>query len=177
MILVREASAMMPVDHRATVVALVVLAFVTLICACDAWKRHGPSDFVDLLVSAPERVKIDGRELALETYIYCDMMPTSPPDSVNLIAGITIVEVDSLRIPSQLDADRLWLIQGREILWETELSSGRPITHPSRLEKVAREGPCCGPGAFVDAVVRVIDRKGRRIYLLRASGQLVGAAY
>jgi hypothetical protein len=163
--------------RKATTILLGVVVFVMLMCACDSWRRHGPSDFVDFLLSAPQRVEIDGRGLELESYIYCDLMPVTPPDSVNLIAGITILEVDSLQIPPQLDADQLWLIKGKEIVWETELSAGRPPAHPSRLERFAREGPCCGPGTVVDVVVRLVDTRERRTYLLRASGQPVGAVF
>lgn len=167
---------MTQINPKATTVLLGVLVLVVLIFSCSTSKRHGPSDFVDVLLSAPETARMYGREFVLETYIYCDLMPVIPPDNLDLIAAIRVVAVDSLRIPGSLDADRLWLIKGQEIAWETELSIGS-AAYPFILEKVARQGPYCGPGTFVEVIVRLVDTESRRTFLLRASHQGIGAVY
>jgi len=167
----------MQINSKATIILLGVLVLIMLFFTCSTSKRQGPSSFVEVLLSAPEKVEIDGRGLVLETYIYCDLMPMISPSNNDLIAGITILEVNSQQIPLSLDVDRLWLIKDKEIVWEADLSSGRSPAHPSRLEGIAREGPCCGPSNFVDVVVRLINTVTKQTYLLKAPNQPIGAVF
>ena len=148
-----------------------VLIIIVLISRCDIF---GPKTTIETLLSTPEQIEIEGRMYILETYLWRDFMPISPPDGKPLIAIIWVTAIDSLRFPSSIEATKLWVISGEEI-WETKFSDEERPQLPHRehqLEKVARNGPKWGPGIYVDVVVRIID-ESRNFYLLRASNQYI----
>jgi hypothetical protein len=149
------------------------ILLILFILSCDLMEPH-PSVPPDELLSAPEKILIDNREFILETYMWRDFQPVSPPDGKPLIAIVWITAVDSLAIPAELDATRLWIIKDREV-WETPFSDeDRGHVPDHKLEKVARNGPKWGPNITVDVVVRVVDKRNGRQYLLRASEQYIG---
>ena len=146
--------------------------FCILIFSCNS--PFSPTD-IDTLLSSPEQVEINSRRYTLETYLWRDFMPSTPPDGKPLIALIRVIAIDLLPFPSTLDANRLWVINGQEV-WETEFSDEEIPTNPNRkhqLEKIARNGPKWGPGIYVDVVVRIIDYKNKT-YLLKALNQYIG---
>ncbi len=149
------------------------ILLILFIPSCDLMEPH-PSVPPDELLSAPEKIIIDGREFILETYMWRDFQPVSPPDGKPLIAIAWITAVDSLAIPATLDATRLWVIKDHEV-WETAFyDEDRSYVPDYKLEKIAREGPKWGPNITVDVVVRVVDKRNGRQYLLRASEQYIG---
>ncbi len=126
---------------------------------------------LEALLAAPEQVEIAGRTYILETYLWRDFMPASPPDGKPLIASIHIVPQDSGVFPPSLDANRLWVIKGKEV-WETSFSNEEIFQDAHQLGKVARNGPKWGPGIAVDVVVRLKDTQ-HGVFLLRAAKQLI----
>jgi len=129
----------------------------------------------DELTSAPEIITIDDREYFLETFMWRDFQPVSPPDGKPLIALIWVTATDSLAIPPEIDATRIWVVKGEEV-WESKFSDEKrpdPI-HKFKLEKIARNGPKWGPNVAVDVVVRVINKKNGEEFLLRAADQYIG---
>jgi len=132
-----------------------------------------PSESLDELLSAPEKILIDKREYILETYLWRDFQPIVPPEGRSLNAIIRVIAVDSLTIPAALDATRLWVIKDSDI-WETIFSKeDRGYVPDYKLEKIARYGPQWGPNVPVDVVVRLVDKRNGRQYLLRASKQYI----
>lgn len=151
---------------------ILVLIIYILTPGCKLFESSGPS--IQELLDAPEQIEINGREYILETYLWRDFMPPSPPDGQPLIALIWVTAVDSLPFPSSIDANRLYIVND-ELLWETSFSGEARPQNPNRehqLEKIAREGPKWGPGIQVEVIVRVVDERFN-IYLLRASNQLI----
>ena len=151
-----------------------IALFCILIFSC---KSPFSPDIKELL-SFPEEVEINGRIYTLETSLGRDLMPGRDPDGGPLIAVVWITAADQLQFPSNLDANRLWIINGQEV-WETEFSYEERPQDPNRkhqLEKIARDGPKWGPNIYVDVVVRIIDHNNRA-YFLKASNQYIGGAY
>jgi len=134
-----------------------------------------PKDYTpDQLKMAVDTLRIQNVEIALETYLWRDFMPQSPPDGKPLRAVITVVPVDQEFLPADIDADKLWIINGQEV-WAATLQSVRenlPTENRAKLEKMAHEGPKWGPGTVVTVVVQIIDQKGHS-RLLKASHQLI----
>ena len=122
------------------------------------------------LQAAPEKIMINRTEYTLETYLQRDFMPICPPDGRPLIAVIKVKAPGETAISSKIDATRLWVVKGKEV-WETEFASEEGSTIGDTLKKIARDGPKWEPGISVDVVVRIIDLKSGRDYLLRASNQ------
>lgn len=122
------------------------------------------------LQAAPERIEINGTKYTLETFLCRDFFPPSRPDGSPLWALVKVKAPGETAISSKIDATRLWVVKGIEI-WETELASREGSTIGDTLEKVGRDGPKWGPEISVDVVVRIIDLKSGRSYLLKASNQ------
>lgn len=122
------------------------------------------------LQAAPEKVEINGSEYTLETYLWRDFMPISPPDGKPLSAVIRIKDPGGTAISSKIDATRLWVVKGKEI-WETEFTNEKRSGLGDTLEKIGRAGPKWGPGINVDVVVKVVDLKSGKNYLLKAANQ------
>ncbi len=124
------------------------------------------------IVSAPEQVDVASRQYTLGTYLWRDFMPISPPDGQPLIALVTILATDLLPFPSDLDADRLYVINGEEA-WVVDLPARQGLLLPDyQLDKIARDGPKWGPAITVDVVVRLVETGGGG-YLLRAADQMI----
>ena len=146
-----------------------------LIFGCENYKPSDSSILVRALLSSPDKIEIDGREFILETCLWRDFMPLSPPNGKPLIALIWVTATDSLEFPSSVDANRLWVVFNDEEVWETDFSDEELPEEPNRkhqLARIARDGPKWGPGIQVDVVVRIIDGENN-IYLLKASNQLI----
>jgi len=124
------------------------------------------------LQTAPEKIEINGTEYTLETYLQRDFMPVCPPDGRPLVALVKVKAPGETAISSKIDATRLWVVKGVEI-WETELASWEGPTIGDTLKKVGGGGPKWEPGISVDVVVRIIDLKSGRSYLLKASNQAI----
>jgi len=157
------------------VLIISVLVACILISRCEIFESSGSTLPIDELLSAPEQIEIEGRKYVLETSLWRDFIPISPPDGKPLIALIWVTATDSLEFPSSIGADRLWVIKDEKEVWETEFSNEERPQEPYRkhqLEKIARNGPKWGPGIQVDVVVRVIDGENNT-YLLKASNQWI----
>lgn len=121
-----------------------------------------------LLKNAPSSLTIDGFELNFETFLWRDYMPISPPDGKPLIAKVELSEKKGDQLPEKLDTDMIWVVYQNQT-WGTRYEETQFEHDPTRLVKVARNGPKFGPGKNVTVVIRIIY--GDESYLLRKSGQ------
>jgi hypothetical protein len=129
-----------------------------------------PKDYTpDQLEKAADTLMIHEVELVIETYLWRDFMPQSPPDGKPLRASISVVPLNQGFLPDNIDADKLWIINNQEV-WSTTLQSVRqnlPTENRVKLEKMASEGPKWGPGISVTVVIQIMDQKGNP-HLLKA---------
>jgi hypothetical protein len=131
-----------------------------------------PTVPLDQLAAAPDTLAVAGCDLTLETYLWRDFMPISPPDGKPLIALIRVVEANQQEIPAGIDARYLWVVNGAQV-WATTFSDEpRPETPKHVLERIARNGPKWGPKIEVDVIVGVTTASGD-LYLLRAADQWI----
>ena len=139
---------------------------------CEKTGGLSPGMSLEDLLNAPLLVTAGNREYRLETYLWRDFMPVSPPDGKPLIAIVRIVATDSMAVPETLESDRIYIIYGDE-MWESELSaSGDPGGGEDfKLERIARDGPKWGPDVAVEVVVRIFINE--HLYYLRASQQWI----
>jgi len=153
--------------------------------------KENSSVSINDLRRAPTEVVLDGKSLSLSAYPWRDFMPTISdiplgPDGKPMAVVLKVTTSDRKPLPSGVRADRVWVLFGEQV-WEiSELkqhAKGIPSNKDSREEWIncpdlpvceftVRDGPKWGPGDFVDVVVRLTDKDGRR-YLLQAPKQLV----
>ncbi len=120
------------------------------------------------IYTAQEEIHEGNITYSLETYMWRDFMPISPPDGKPLIVVIKIHASGVLEFPSTISLERLWLIYGTEII--SALPTNEYKLYGSTYEMIFREGPKWGPGIFINVVVKL---KGInfRIYYLKAIDQ------
>ncbi|MEN6310127.1 MAG: hypothetical protein ABFD80_01160 [Acidobacteriota bacterium] len=156
-------------------------AIVAVLCCVGLGCGKGPfSPLVTKgeLLAAPLEIEIDGRAYTIEPFLWRDFMPGDHSGGSDLMAVVFITAVDGQPFPADVDATFLWVINGDEV-WATELSEElRPPdqSHLYQLEEVARDGPKWDVGTEVEVVVRVTKQSGSA-YLLRATGEKIGATY
>jgi hypothetical protein len=121
------------------------------------------------LLQAPTRIQVDGRELTLDTYLYRDFMPASPPDGKPLIAGLKVRTVDGSPLPAGIRGESVSVLYQGE-MWTAPARMEHASQVPSVLELVARDGPRWGPGGSVDVMLQLRDGAGQA-YRLRAADQ------
>jgi hypothetical protein len=98
-------------------------------------------------------------------------MPPSPPDGKPLIVVVKIIPNDTLKFPVNLDADHLWVVNGKEV-WSTSFSDEKLPEGEYHLEKIARNGPKWATGIQVDVIVRLVHNH-HNTFLLRAFNQTI----
>lgn len=133
---------------------------------------------MDDLLSAPEQIKINGREYVLQTELSRNFMPwATPPGGGPLIGAITVIALDSLPIPSKQDATHIWIINGDD-LWDSGLiNRSIPYGYEYEMKKrIEDPGPKWDTGIYVDVVVEVLGDDGTA-YLLMADSQVVAKIY
>lgn len=115
------------------------------------------------IYSASEEVNINGIGYTLETYMWRDFMPISPPNGKPLIVIIQIYAVGEEKFPTSIKIERLWLINGSIII--STISTDEYSINGNCLEMVFRDGPKWGPGIYIDVVVKLIEINFNRYYL------------
>lgn len=151
-------------------VASVVLNGCSLLDGRDG-PEHPP---LNQLMGAPDTLSLGSQRLVLETTLWRDFQPISPPDGKPLVAIFRVTSIDSSALDEALDGDAAWLILDGNV-WGAYFSDEDPPPSeqlPYQLFKVARDGPKWGPGVTVTAVLRLRDADGS-CYLVRASQQYI----
>lgn len=121
-----------------------------------------------VLLSSPEGLVLDGRQITLNASLNRDFSPNSPPDGRPLIARVEVIALNGENLPERLDADALWVVVENEV-WGSSFSDEWFEEEAHRIVKIARDGPKFGVGKKAEVIVRLRYKGGD--YLLRASGQ------
>lgn len=124
------------------------------------------------LRAAPTAATLAGQSVSIESYLWRDFAPISPPDGKPLIAVVRLNAADGAPLAPGVTADSVWVISEMEA-WAARAVQEQPRSSTGAyLEVVARDGPKWGPGVRVDVVVRARDVLGRVVYV-RAADQLI----
>ena len=141
--------------------ALAFLAVLVFTAGCGTACRCSSSQAASI-ASAPERVKIDGREYSVAANAWRDFQPVAPPNGQPLIVVVKVSPSDMMPLPSDIAIDHIWVLNGKE-QW-----SAKPEPGATGLETAVRNGPKWGPGIKVDVVARL--KQGKQTWLVRAAG-------
>lgn len=107
------------------------------------------------IFTASEEVNVGGITYSLQTYMYRDFMPISPPDGRPLIVIIRVHALGVDDFPLSTIIERLWLIDGSNII--STLPTEEYSVDGNTLEMAFLNGPKWGPDIFVDVIVKLID--------------------
>lgn len=161
---------------RLSQLAILTISALVLVPACDddvsAPDSNNPAITLAQLKSAPETLDLPEQDYHLETYLWRDFMPISPPDGKPLAAVVRLVSTEP--IPDDVKLVYLWVVNGQQV-WATRFAE-EPVVSGNTIEAFANGGPKWGPGISVDVVVGV--RIGSsELRLVRASEQPIEATF
>jgi hypothetical protein len=157
----------------------ILLLTTLIVIGCSDNSDNGvsvpPDISINQLLTSPDTIRLDGRQLYLSTYMWRDFQPFSPPDGKPLIAIIRVIATDTAQLPSSISADAIWMFYNNQVWksWFTNEPIAPSELKPNLIVRIAREGPKWGPHVYVDVIVRVYDGKGGTL-LLRAPNQWIG---
>lgn len=144
----------------------IVVGCATLAGACHA--TSGTPSLAELR-AVPMEAVVDGRTLYVESYLWRDYMPITPPEGKPLTALFRVRAREGGAAPA-VTVDSAWVVYGSSV-WATAPRMEHAPATSGELELIARNGPLWPAGSTVDVVLRV--RGSRGITLLRAPQQLI----
>ena len=153
---------------------LIILLAGLFVSQVSASSKKPPKPPKPDLSSAQDTIGIAGVQLILETYLWRDFMPVSPPDGKPLRAAVNLIPVKNENLLPNITMDKIWIINGKEIWSDTLNNAGQKVSGENlpRLKMMAQNGPKWEPGSLVKVIVRVKDDQGK-IYLLQAKDQQI----
>jgi len=125
------------------------------------------------IFTASGEIDISGITYTLDTYMWRDFMPISPPDGKPLIAIIRVQASGIDDFPLSTIIERLWLIYRQKII--STRASDEYRVDGNIFEMVFRDGPKWGPCIGVDVVVKL--NVNSQIYYLKAVNQTIHATF
>ena len=125
------------------------------------------------IFTASGEIVIGDITYTLETYMWRDFMPISPPGGKPLIAIIWVHASGIDDFPVSTTIERLWIIDGTNILSTAATEEVR--VDGNEFEMVFRDGPKWGPGIGFDVVVKLSINA--QIYYLKAVNQTIFATF
>jgi len=130
---------------------------------------------IEQLLSAPEIVQIENKNIVLKTSIYLNLQPVISKKPMTV--SVHIETVDSSEIPTDINAKAIYIVNKNEV-WKSFFSNEPPNEiemQPYRIVKIAREGPAWVPNIYVDVIVSF--KVNNESYLIKASNQYIRAVY
>ena len=149
------------------------LLSIGYLATCSSVSAGQPT--VKELVAAPEKITIEGRSLLIETELWRDFMPSSPPDGRPLIAAIKLKTIDNTNLPKGIEVVSVWIVNDDK-LWSPTKKEALKGDSNSSMTISVRDGPKWGPGIDVDVIVELKDSQNQS-HLLRASKQPIGKTF
>lgn len=142
--------------------ALLSLAACALLAACDPPSTI--STLRDPVADPPAQVRVGGRDLTLEAWLWRDFMPSTPPGGRPLAAVLRVKTVDGGPFPADVSADQVRVVYGDQVWTATPLALAN-VMPPGVLEVRASDGPKWGPGVNVNVAVRLRTADGQEHWL------------
>jgi hypothetical protein len=117
---------------------------------------------------------IESGSFVLDAYIWRDFQPISPPNGKPMYSINQLINIDSAKIPSNVDMIKQYVIY-KDSIWIAdyyyELRPNQPIY---KIEKISIGGPKWGPKIFVDVISQIHDSLSDKDYYLKIKNVFVG---
>ncbi len=108
------------------------------------------SALAESLRESPESISVGENNLTLSTYLWRDFMPVAEENGSKMMCVNTLVDGDSVAIPSSITLKKQYVIRNSGI-WTADYSETKKKSD-YELEGSLRNGPKWGPDIEVDVV-------------------------
>jgi len=148
--------------------SLIVTIFVALLSACEKPSVIDDTELLDrLMTNSVDTLVYNSSKHVIEAELYRDFFPgSSIPTKRPLIASVSLVNLDSVRISTDLDITKLYIIKD-PIIWVSSPTSTNSQSIPEyKLSKFSNDGPEWDTNILVDVVLEIWNSVNRESYLM-----------
>jgi len=157
----------MKLIFRFTIIILIAISFLA---GCEKDEVPNVKVDKDLILELDSKVvsvvTIDSHDYFLDSYLWRDFMPISPPNGKPLISINWLIRADSSSIPDNIELKLQYVIYGDSV-WIADYENETHQTPEYKQEKVSRNGPKWGPNVYVDVIAKITETKTNRDYYLK----------
>jgi len=148
--------------------SLIVTIFVALLSACEKPSVIEDAELLNrLMVNSVDTLVYNSSKHVIEAEAYRNFFPgSSIPSKRPLIASVSLVNLDSVRISTDLDITKLYIIKD-PIIWVSSPTSTNSQSIPEyKLSKFSTDGPEWDTNILVDVVLEIWNSVNRESYLM-----------
>ena len=154
---------------------LILISLVALLTSCEKPKVIEDSELLNNLYSSSvDTLTYHSNKYILEACLYRDFFPGGPiPTKRPLIALISLVNVDSIKISTDLDITKLYVING-SLIWVSSPINSDDVNVPDyKLNKKNTDGPEWETDILVDVVIEITIKTTNDKYLIIKRDQII----
>lgn len=148
--------------------SLIVTIFVALLSACEKPSVIEDAELLNrLMVNSVDTLVYNSSKHVIEAEAYRNFFPgSSIPSKRPLIASVSLANLDSVRISTDLDITKLYIIKD-SIIWVSSPTSTNSQSIPEyKLSKFSTDGPEWDTNILVDVVLEIWNSVNRESYLM-----------
>ena len=154
------------------------LALITIILsACEKDEQSDVKADKNLILELNNKalsiITVDSHEYFLESYLWRDFMPISPPNGKPLASVNWLISRDSISIPDNIEMIKQYVINNDSV-WIANYEDGLNTGPDYKIKKISRNGPKWGPGINVDIISKIMDKNTNQDFYLIQKDVLIG---
>jgi len=147
---------------------LLMISLAVLITACEKPKVIEDSELLSNLKSnSVDTLYFNSNKYVLDAYLYRHFFPGGPiPTNRPLIASVSLVNNDGVKISTDLNITRLYVVDD-PLIWVSIPAISNDQNIPEyKLTKISNDGPEWETGILVDVVIEVSNKTTKDKYLI-----------
>ena len=127
-----------------------------------------------LNTDAYDTLIIESGSYILDAYIWRDFQPISPPNGKPMFSINWLINIDSAKIPDNIDLIKQYVINGDSIWTSSYENDLRPYQPLYKIEKYSNGGPKWGPKIYVDVVAQIYDSQTDKVCFIKCKNKFIG---
>jgi hypothetical protein len=114
-----------------------------------------------------DTLKIESNKFVLDAFLWRDFMPISPPNGKPMISINWLRNIDSTKIPENIDLIKQYVIY-KDSIWVSDYGN-KDLTEQSeyKIKKISRDGPKWSPKIYVDVISKINDSDTNNDYYIK----------
>ena len=148
--------------------SLIITFFVVLLSSCEKPSVIDDTELLDrLMTNSVDTLVYNSSKHVIEAEAYRNFFPgSSIPTKRPLIASVSLVNLDSVRISTDLDITKMYIIRG-PLIWVSSPTSTNSQSIPEyKLSKFSNDGPEWDTNILVDVVLEIWNSVNRESYFM-----------
>ena len=148
--------------------SLIIALFVALMSACEKPGVIGDAELLNrLLTNSADTLVYNSSKHVIEAELYRNFFPgSSIPTKRPLIAQVYLVNLDSVKISTDLDITKIYIIRDPLIWVSSPVSTSSQNIPEYKLSKFSNDGPEWDTNILVDVVVEIRNSVKSENYLM-----------